>query len=416
MNSITSRILGILLLICISTSLFTVIYHLNNEKYKTETAIYTSEDDSISFKAVYVRNEEILKYDGAGVVSYTVADGGKLGSGSVIASVYADESQIDVKQRIAALESNINILKKIQNPGTMESAQPANIAALINSKYKTIINAREKGDLSDISADTDELVILLSTYQLMTDGNANFSRRINELNQEYTKLTSMEMVPMDTIKSDKSGYFVSYADGYEDELSMDKLSSITADTIANVSDSQKTSEKNVIGKLITGYEWYIVGIIDNSTGKFKKEEDVKFKFPSTSELISGTIFDIRDIKGSDNKIVVVKCDEITHDLVQHRTERVEMIKGQYKGIKVSRKAIRFRNMEVTETDEKTGQTTKHMDDVKGVYIRLGEQITFKKLDVVYEGDGFVLSAVNAGSDYVSIYDDVIVEGVDDDDS
>jgi len=49
---------------------------------------------------------------------------------------------------------------------------------------------------------------------------------------------------------------------------------------------------------------------------------------------------------------------------------------------------------------------------KGVYIKLGEQISFKRVDVVYEGDNFVLSALNAGSDYVSMYDDVVVEGVD----
>ena len=57
-----------------------------------------------------------------------------------------------------------------------------------------------------------------------------------------------------------------------------------------------------------------------------------------------------------------------------------------------------------------------MENVEGVYIKLGEQITFKMLKIVYRGDGFVLSARNAGSDYVSIYDDVIVEGVDADGS
>ena len=99
MNSATSRILSVLLLICITTSLLSVIIHLNDEEYKTETATYAEADDSVSFKAIYIRNEEVVRYSGNGVVSYEVPDGGKLGKGSVIAEIYADESQIDVKQK-----------------------------------------------------------------------------------------------------------------------------------------------------------------------------------------------------------------------------------------------------------------------------------------------------------------------------
>lgn len=412
MKSFTTRILGILLIIGISTSLFSVVYHMNNEAYKTETAVYSQEDDSVTFKAVYVRDEEVLRYSGAGVVSYTVPDGGKLANGSAIAEIYADESQIDVKQKLSELENEMSILQKIQNPGTIQSAQPANLSALIKERYHNIINAREKGNISDIRDDSDELVVLLSTYQLVTDEAVDFTKSLNDIKSEISSLRSGETVPLDTIVSDRSGYFVSYADGYEDTLTMDKLSSITPDMIDKVSDSGRSEDKDVIGKLITGCEWYVVGVIDNKKEQFEVEEEVKLKFQSTSELIDGTVFDIRDTNSPDKELVIVKCDEITYDLVQHRTERVEMIKGNYEGIKVSRNAIRFRDVEETVVDEATGKEVKQKVSCKGVYVKLGEQITFKKLDVVYEGDNFVLSALNAGSGYVSMYDDVVVEGVD----
>ena len=416
MKTITSKILLGILLICIVVSLFTAVSHMNNEKYKTETAVYTQEDDSVSFKAVYVRNEEVLSYSGKGVVSYSVPDGGKLGAGSLIAEVYPDESQINVKQRMEKIQSDIAVLKKIQNPGTMEQAQPQNLSALISDKYINIINSREKGDVEDISSDIDELIVLLSTYQMVTEKASDLKKKMNDLNTEYTQLSSREMVPMDTIRSDKSAYFVSFADGYEDKFSMENLSSITADMIDEVSDSNKTNEKNIIGKLITDYEWYVVGVVDSDTRKFSVEDDVKLKFQSTSEIIAGTVHDIRHTQDENKSIVVVKCGELTQDLVRHRTERVEMIKGQHKGIKVPEKAIRFKDMKVSHIDEKTGERVTSVENVEGVYIKLGEQITFKMLKIVYRGDGFVLSARNAGSDYVSIYDDVIVEGVDADGS
>lgn len=112
MNSVTSKILSILLLICLTASMLSIIYNMNSDSYKTETAIYAQADDSVSFKAVYVRNEEVIDYNGSGVISYAVPDGGKLGKGSVIAEIYADESQIDIKQQLAQLDNEMEIIEK----------------------------------------------------------------------------------------------------------------------------------------------------------------------------------------------------------------------------------------------------------------------------------------------------------------
>lgn len=411
MNSLTSKIVSVLLLICVTASLIGIVYNMNSDNYMTETAIYAQADDSVSFKAVYVRNEELINYSGVGVVSYAVPDGGKLGKGSVIAEIYADESQIDIKQQLGVLDNKLEILQKIQNPGTVESAQPANLSELINERYRSIINSREKGNIKDISSEGDELVVLLSTYQMVTDESVNFSKSLNDLKTQVSQLKSTETIPLDSIVADKTAYFVSFADGYEDSLSMDKLSSITPELINEVKDGIAVNDSNVIGKLITGYEWYAVGVIDNTDIQFSIEDDVTLKFQSTSEKISGVISDIRDTRTKGKSIVVIKCSDITYDLVQHRTEQVEMIRGEYEGIKVPRKAIRFKDIEETIVDEETGIKTTQVVNCKGVYVKLGEQINFKRLDVVYEGDNFVLSAMNAGSDYVSIYDDIVVEGV-----
>ena len=393
MNSLTSRILSVLLIFCIGTCLFTICYNMFNQKYETETAIISSADESASFKGVYIRNEEIVEYGGTGTVSYCVSDGGKLGKGSAIAEIYADERQIDIKQQISDLNAELSILEKIQNPGTLESAQPANIAGLIDEQYKNIINSRESRNLDELASQKNEFLILMSTYQLITDSNVDFSERINAINSEISELKSSEAVPLDTIIADHSSYFVSYADGYEDELTKDNLSRLTPELINEVKDSGPIDDKKVIGKLINGYEWYVAGVIDNRKKNFSIDDMVKLKFQSTSDTADGIIYDIRETKNSSESIIIIRCDELTYDLVQHRTERVDMISGEYEGIKVPRKAIRFQ-------------------DGKGVYVKLGERISFKKIDVIYEGGDYVLSSLNAGDGYLSLYDDIVVEGVD----
>ena len=52
---------------------------------------------------------------------------------------------------------------------------------------------------------------------------------------------------------------------------------------------------------------------------------------------------------------------------------------------------------------------------KGVYIRKGEQVLFKKIDVRFEGNDYVLSKVHPESEYLQLYDDIMLEGVDKDD-
>ena len=51
---------------------------------------------------------------------------------------------------------------------------------------------------------------------------------------------------------------------------------------------------------------------------------------------------------------------------------------------------------------------------KGVYVLKGEQVQFKKIDVIYEGSNYVLSSLDHTGDdsYLVLYDDFMIEGVD----
>ncbi len=412
MNSVTSRIVSLLLIICVATCLMTIGFHMLSDEYETETAIFATADDSATFKGVYIRDEQLVQYGGIGTVSYCIPDGGKLGSGSAIAEIYSDEAQIDIKQQISDLEGELAILKKIQNPGTVESAQPANIAALIDEQYRAIVDSRELRNLDVMSLQKNELLVLISTYQLVTDSDVDFTSRINEINSEISRLKSSEKVPLDTILSDRSAYFVSYADGYESQLTKSSLETLTPEIIADVEDSGPVEDERIIGKLINGYEWYIAGVIDNRKKNFTIGDKVNIKFQSTSNMAEGVIENIRDSDDPSENVIIVRCDEITHDLVQHRTERVEIISGEFEGIKVPRKALRFKNVTETVTDEETGEETTQTVNAKGVYVKLGERISFKRIDVIYEGGDYVLSSLDAGEEYLALYDDIVVEGVD----
>lgn len=411
-NNIVVKILRNAVLILFIVICISVFYNSRNRDSDTVSALMAEATASKEFTGVFIRDEEVVSYRGGGVLNYNVSDGGRVGSGTVIAQVYPSDQQISTDREIERLEKELDILNKIQNPGTVESAQPSSLSERIEEYYRNYIYCRDVGDYEGVEADMDELLVLLSTYQIVTDEEVDFNQKITDIKGKISELRNNTIAPSETIESDRSAYFVSYCDGYEDKLTKESIESLTIEQLKAVS-GEKTESSTIVGKLIDGYEWYLAGIIDNSKKEYIVGDTVTLRFESASEDFKATVVDVRDEGDASETIIVVSCNQFNYDLVQHRTDNVELIKGDYRGLKVPREAIRFKSIEETVTDKETGIDSVVTTNYKGVYILEGEQIEFRKLDVIYEGGDYVLSAVHdEDSSYLSLYDDIMIEGVD----
>lgn len=411
-TNVVSKILRNIVLVLFLIIFASIIYNLKNRESPTESALMAEASASVEFRGVFIREEQPVNFSGIGALSYSVPDGGKLGSGSVIAQVYENDSQIIVNREIEQLENQLAILNKIQNPGTLESAQPASLSKNIESAYRNLIYICDTKDYSDVNSEAEELLVLLSTYQMVTDEITDFNTEINDISSRLAELKTSNAAPVETITSDRPAYFVSYCDGYENTLTEESLDSITVEQLKGITDS-KQNDPTVVGKLIDGYQWYLAGIIDNSNKLYQIGENVQLRFESASETFDAEIIDIRDEGDPAESIIIASCNQFNYDLVQHRCKQVELIKGDYSGLKVPREAIRFKPFEQTEIDTELGMETTVTKNYKGVYILKGEQVEFKKIDVIYEGSDYVLSAVrNDDSSYLALYDDIMVEGAD----
>lgn len=407
MNSDTSKVLAVILVIFLLTTVINVAYHSFAKQYKTETAIAYSTSNKATFNGVYVRDEQVLTFDGGGVISYAVPDGGKLSKNSVVAYIYANEQDIEIKQDIAKLQNELDVLVKIQNPGTTEVAQPSNLSSLIEEKYLNISYNKELGNMSKVQADKSELLVLLSTMQIVTDPESSFQGRIDELKSQIAELENNLSAPISTIWVDKPSYFISYIDGYENTLSTSSMYNLTVKDIQNINDEvDNLNTTNVVGKLIDDYKWYMVGVIDNSKKTFNVGDKVNLKLESSMITTSGDIVQIKDTENPNESIVYIMCNQMIESLVQHRVETVEMSVKNYEGIRVPREALRF--VSLTETDENGKEK---VTEYEGVYIKVGEKYQFKKIDVIYRADDYVISKASADNDYLSLYDDIILESV-----
>ena len=408
--TILSKILRNIVLILFLAIFVSIVYNFRNQESVTESAIMTEASSSTDLRGVFIRDEQIITYGGGGVISYGVPDGGRLGKGSVIAEIYSSDDQIKIKREISNLEKDLSLLSKMQNPGTIESVQPANLSSDIEKTYRNLVYNSDNGSFNEIESDRDDFLVLLSTYQIVTDESIDLLTRTNDINNRISELNAESVSPNEVITSDRSAYFVSYCDGYEETLNRDCIDSLTIEQLNGI-DNKREKFDNVIGKLVDGYSWYIAGVVDNS----KKIYQIKLKFEYSADTFDAEIVQLKDNGDPSQTIIVASCEQFTYDLVQHRCANVELIEGTYKGLKVPREAIRFVPIEEKEVDEETGITTTVTKNYKGVYVREGEQVSFRKIDVIYEGTDFVLSDVHKGdSSYLALYDDIMLEGVDSD--
>jgi hypothetical protein len=406
-KTLRNVVLVLLLIIFVS-----IVYNFRNRESDTVSALTASAVSSKEYKGVFIRDEEILLYSGNGVLSYNVADGGKVGSDTIIAEAYPDDEQLSIKREKAKLENELNILKKIQNPGTLESAQPASLSESIDTSYRSLIYYRDTGDYDELEKVKDDLLVQLSTYQIITNEVQDFNQKISDIEAEITKLDARSVVSKEQIQAPRSAYFASYCDGYEDKLTTAGLDKITASEIDSIEDKKSTAP-NVVGKLIDGYGWYLALVADNSRKEYAIGDSVRLRFDSAAESYPAQITDIRD-ESSTRSVIIIFCDKFIYELVQHRAERVELIKGEFTGLKVPREAIRFKDVTETVTDDQGNEQTK-TSTWKGVYIREGEQVLFKKINVIYEGSDYVLSEITSDKEFLALYDDIMIEEVDKDD-
>lgn len=391
------KVLFVLLAGLMLCSIFNSVYTSVTEEYKTQTAVIYSSADKVSFRGVYIRDESVIKKSYTGVLSYPISDGSKVANGSVVAYVYGSENDIEINRKIKELSDEIDLLNAAQNPGTVLTADPSFISSLISQRYQAVATRLAKKDISDIKSQRDDLLTLMSIYQISVKQEEGYDDRIAELNGQIDELVKMRKSSKSEIVSPDSGYFVSCTDGYESVLTMDKSGELTAETIKKVIAGESSSKpaKNEIGKLVRGYNWKIAGIIDNSDSVYNPGDTVKLSFASTPDTVTATIESLEPTDDPKEWTLILRCDEMTFDLVQKRVERVEMTLNDFEGIKVPREALRF-----------------NKNNEKGCYVLWGQRVLFKKVDPIFESDEYLLSRLTSNEEYVCVYDDIIIDGVD----
>ncbi len=374
------------------------VFFTGGDTLRTETAYVYDMTEDIPFEGVYLRDEVVVHSAGSGVLSYKHEDSSKVGQSSVVAYRYKNESDIELRRRIEALDEQIAVLVEAEKLVGTDNSQLETITSQINLVHSSLVDCIISGEYDAAADYENQMLEALCKREIAKGESTGYSDKITELRGERDRLESQLTGEVQSIYAGGTGYFVSSVDGYEDKLTFNDSEDITDIKIKNIIENPDISASGTaIGKLIADYRWRVAAVLDSDElfGMYEGSK-VTLRVGSENTELEATIVSIHDAgEGDGTAVYVFECDRLTSAVVGGRVENFKLVVSSYDGLRVSREAIRY-----NEAKE------------RGVYIVRGSSLAFKKINVVYWGEDYVICSQEDGDDFLKLYDEIVTEGKD----
>ncbi len=372
-----------------------LVHQLVSSLYKpitTETTKFYTSNDGFNITGIVVRSEKIVKSKHDGVLHFLINDGSRVSKDGVIANVYSSESSSIILSEIETIEKKIKNIEGIMSINNVEASNLSAANFNVSNSLNNLILSSAYGDFGNVSNLSEDLLTSINRRKALLGEKDSFSEQLNTLNKELSDLKNSLRQPISKIKASQSGYFLSVTDGYEKSLNIDDLSLLTPDFIDNLSKSEK--DNNVIGKIVSDYEWYIAAKMTlNQSLNFKEGDSLTILTSlKSAPKLPVTVKKINIAQNGTDAVIVFACSNMNNELASMRIGPMTVVSREYSGLKVSRKALRV------------------VDSQKGVYVVSGMQIKFVPVEIIHSTDEYVICKKNENDGELRLYDQVVVRG------
>ncbi len=383
-----------------------IIYHLTGgfrEEIGTTPASLVTVESTYTTGVTLLRKENVLYSPVNGEVSYLFADGEKVAIKSSVAEVYPQTGSSEIRKRIMEIDLAIRLLEQSNMSSAEKRTDTASTDAIIRKNIYKLLDSVDKGNISGADTLSDDLLIQLNRRRIITKSVVNYNKQIEELKAEKKLLSSSMPQSESTVKATSGGYFYSTLDGYENVLSSENISSMSyreyLELASRPAEDLSVSESGYpVGKIVTDYLWYVACEIDVSElHNYETGKNYSIKFPYNNDIaITMKLYRILSEAGSDTAVLVFETGTLPANFNYLRHQTVQIVREYYTGCRIPISALRVIN----------GQA--------GVYVLRGSKIVFKKVEPLYEYDGYIISADKSADDssYIAKNDFIVTKGKD----
>ena len=397
-TNILSKLIGAVVVLLVLIYIFFQAYSISSPSYKTTVAVMYQVSDQISAEGTVVR-DEFIEDSVAGVKYYLVSNGDKVAAGSTVAEQYQDSQDAINGAYLDLLVMERDVLQQILE-GRRGGANLASLHRSINytlASYKSTLNSE---DYSTVGQDKVNLLSVLESYGAAAGKESDVSKRLDEVNVAIHQYSLSSQEADNSIHTQHSGYFISFTDNCESVFSTETLFDLDASTLMkNIQKSHdQYSYSDSHFKILSNYNWYYVCQMPKSDSLRLKNDYLYLLSFDHSNVIDLPARVRKIVPGegeTDYDVVIFEFERLNPDVALLRNEDVTIHFSNYKGIRVDRESLRL------------------IDGKLGVYIKYGDTVAFRELDIIYETEDYVLSSVTEGSASVlSLYDEIITSGKD----
>ena len=368
----------------------------------TTPARTVSETHLIGGEAWLFRDETLLTSPQEGLVNSVAASGAKVGKNAVLAEVWSGDGSADMAEKqkqLDRLNEVIYVLEAgLQSEGTPLSKAEGHRDSAMETLGQIQLAIRS-GDWSHLSRMESDLLVELNRYGALTGDAEDLKQALELATAERDALLTGNKLELVNGLSSAYYYGLSQVDGYETVFTQAALQELTAESFEALKQSD-AAEQNVfvVGKLCYGYSWSVAVEFSDACEDLLEVGGVySVRFPENDGVVLEMTCS-RLIRSVDGGTVAVLQSEVTPlDFQYLRFQKAEITVGGVDGIYIPQ------------------QSYVSQDGMDGVYVFEDGAVRFRRISVIYEGEGYLIADLqDADPDhsvaYVDLNDLMITSG------
>lgn len=379
------------------------IYELSSSSFETQTVYEQKVLDTVDAEMFIIRDEMLLSSESGGVIVPIASNGERVSRGSEIAAIFPSEASANNYTKLGALNAKLESYMKINSQLRLANLDINKLTGEINSDYFSLMDSVYYNDYSSLEEDEISFAEKLSRKQISLDEEVDCTEKIAELQNEISTVKAAA-VPQRIISAETSGYYVSKPDGYEDILTVDDIETLTqAQLDVALNAEKKEIPSDSLGKIISGYNWYIACTVETAKlSDYKVGDKINLIIGDTSENTVQT--ELYKMISVDNmrSVAVFKCNLMNEELATLRIVNGKIVLDELSGLKVRKDAVRIDD-----------------DGKSAVFIRRGNIVNIRSINIIYSDENYVYaekpdeeSGIKLPYTHIKLYDRVVISGKD----
>lgn len=337
-------------------------------------AVPTTVTKVIETDAYIMRDEQPIhaKSAGGGSVVPSVKNGERMAIYQKIADVYSNSSP-DIEARLFEIDEQIELLDS-----TVDSDRSVQSSSRMDSSiYESIFKLRtlcDRGYYDEALSMRTSLLVDIKKRDILTGGVTDYSSQISKLQAEKNSLRSELGVCLESIYSSSTGYYFSDCDGYGTVFSSKNVDTLTFYDFAAMIESEPDEVSgSCIGVMVHDYKWYIACLMKKSeAASLVDMYSCSITFTYSNRSLDMVLYRTIPETPGDDVVVIFQCETLPENFDYTRMQPIEISAVEYTGFYVPIAAVRIVN------------------GFEGVYILDEVTIEFRRINIIYEDDGYVI--------------------------